>query len=660
MPRKRKPSELDALRDPRPPAEEPDRARAEAYERWNAKVQAALEVRRAWERDYDVEKGERYFLGDHDEARVRMNHTGATIKTARPNLALQAPTFFVRPKPGHKQFEAERTAAIGEGLLASIAQQDDHLEIAMGLATTQAYFRLGVLKIVYDPRLEPNPQKGEVIYERTEAGETATDATGDPIPMKDPMTGAVLREPDEVLTDEVYRWAWVDAANLILPDEGPDPLKWSWIGEEVVVPLDHAKEDPRFPATLRAKLEANETSKRSPEKGSGRRALPSTGTEERYLRYYETYDLRAKRQRIWAPGQAFQQFLVDEPVPRWIDNDPYALLRLGEDIIGPEPCPWPVPVVRDWIPVQDEYNTRRRQITEGAKRSARKGVFTEGAFADTDEAVKLLQNPEDMVFAKVADIEGVKILEVPDINQSIYKDIPMLFNDWRIITGQTGARMGDPESDTATEATFVERASNLRDSEMQRRVFRWLSQAGKKMFQCVKSTLTISTWVQLRDLTDDEFKQYVVRRLGIAPEEYAQVAALYPGLREAAKERFGRAKWQAVTREQLQFEADVMIAPGSSRPRNLDTERREWMEFLRILGQFPQLALSPELLKETASKFASSFSDRILDELGALARQMIQVNANQAGRNQGGDNGAGTGGRNDAGMMASMMNGRGM
>lgn len=612
------------------------------FERWQARVAVARKIRGDWERRYEVEKGEQYFLGDY-RAEVRMNHFGATIDTQLPNLFLSAPKFFVRPKPGGESLQADRNAAIGEGVLQAIAEQDDNLEQVGDLAILQAFFRVGALKVVYDPRLEPNPKRGETIYQRDAQGETVRDEAGAPVPLRDPLTGDVVVEPDEVITDEVYRWMWVDAATLLLPDEGPDPLRWTWIGEEIVVPLDEAKQDPRFHRERRARLVANAKSVHAHRDDTvSVRELPAATTDEEYLRYYEVYDLRAKRRLMWADGQAFTGFLSEGPVPTWMDNDPYAVLVLGRKILGPHPSPWPVPVVRDWIPVQDEYNIRRRQMTEGAKRSARKGVYRAGAFADAEEARKLLQNPDDMVFAEVTDddvTKAVRILDAPDLNPSIYKDLPALLADWRIITGQTGARLADPDADTATEATFVERAANLRDSAAQRKVARFLAVAGRKMWQCVKETLTTGLWVRLRGLTDTEFTQYMQRVYGIPPDEVQALDRLLPGLKDGAKARVGSQQWQEITREDLTFEADVTIAPGSARPANLDVERREWLDFLSILGRAPQLALSRELLKETAKRFGDTITDRMLDELVALAQKMVEVNARQAGRDQGGDGG---------------------
>jgi len=615
--------------DKTPPADTP-----RLYELWQRRYSRAVEQRKDWITKYKVETSERFFLGDQD-VDVVYNHLAATIKSNRPNLFFQTPKFFVRAHPKTTEPVVERTAAIGEGIMETIARQDDHLETAGNLAVFQAYFRVGVMKIGYDPRMEPNPRKGEIIYQTAAGQPTLDKETQQPQPVINPLTGAALTEPAEVLTDETYRWLWVDAANMLLPDEGPDRTKWTWIGEEVVVRLEDAKDDPRFSESVRAQLVANATTRGPKERTS---PSPLARDTEDLLRYCEVYDIRTKRWYVWAEGQDIEEFLVDEPFPVWIDNDPYALLILGDPIVGPDPNPWPKPVVRDWLPVQQEYNTRRAQINEGCKRSARKGVYADGAFESEEEAIKVMQSSRDMEWAKVLDVNKVKILETPPLNMDIWRDLPALQGDWRIITGQTGARLADPEGGTATESSFVERAAGLRDADQQKCVIRWMSEAGRKMFQCLKATLTLNMWVQLREMNDGEFTQYAERVYGLDP----MMLKTLPGLKEAFRERHGTQKWLQVTREQLQFEADVTVVPGSTRPRNLDTERSSWMEFLKVLGAAPQLALSRELLRYTAEKFEVN-DERLLDELTALAEKMVSVNANQAGRSGGASSGASNG-----------------
>lgn len=658
--RKKKP-ELAKQIDRIPPANEEARQRLERLAKWKTRADRAEKVRRDWETTYEVERCEKYFLGQQWDRGLRqtdlvLNHFLATIKVITPNLLFSHPKFYVRPKPGRVSPTGELRAAMGEGVLEFIGGQDQNLKRSAKLAVLQSFFRIGVLKVVYDPRLEPNPRKGEPMYEADEEGVWLKDASGNPIPQRNPLTDEPIVEPDDVLTDELYRYHYVDARHVLLPDEGPDRQRWTWIGEQVLVPLAWAKTDTRFPLALREQFVSNAT---ATEDRRGAYAYLKSVQEDEQFRYVEIYDLVGKRLIIWANGQTFEDFLLDEPLPPGIEDHPYALLVLGDPITGPTPSPWPLPFTKSWLEPQREYNITRQQIMEGGKRSARKVVYEDGTFPDADEAVKFLQDPSDMAAAKVTDImRPPLVLPTPDINPAIYRNVPMLQNDWRVITGQTGARLANPEADTATEATFVERAANLRDAEAQDLVADWLTEAGAKMLQLVKQTLTLGVWVKMRGFSDREFVKYAERYLQIPQEQLLVLFETIPSIKSVLMARFSEERWQQVTREDLTFEADVSIAPGSMRPRNLDLERRNWLEFLKILGAAPQLALSRELLRETASKF-EGINERMLDELHELAKQMVQINANQAGRTQGGTANGGGASSSTAGApdMAALMAG---
>lgn len=643
--RKRKPELVKQL-DRIPADNESARERLERLAKWKTRADRAAKVRQDWEAQYEVERCEKYFLGQQWDRGIRkadfvLNHFLATIKGIKPGLVFAHPKFYVRPKPGRQSPSGELRAMMGEGTLEAIGQQNQNLKRSSKLALLQAFFRIGALKAVYDPRLEPNPRRGELLYETDEEGVPIKDKTGAMQLKIDPLTGDPLVESESVMTDEAYRYVYVDSRHLLLPDEGCDPQRWTWIGEEVLVPLADAKRDERFPTNLREQLEANTS---STEGRAGAYAHLNSVKEDERFQYTEIYDHIGKRLLIWADGQPFEDFLVDDPLPPGIDDDPYALLILGEPITGPTPNPWPLPATHHWLESQRDYNQTRQQISEGGKRSARKIVYDDGTFPDADEAVKFLQDPSDMTAAKVTDVmRPPLILPSPDINASIYKGVNFILADWRILTGQTGARMGDPDTDTATEATFVERAANVRDADMQDLVSDWLSTAGQKMLQLVQQTLTFGLWIKYRGWSDKEVLTYAERYWGVPREQLMMLFQQAPQLKGILLARFGEDRWQHVTREQLTFEAEVTVAPGSMRPRNLDLERKNWFELLRIVGQFPQLALSRELLRHTAAKL-EGIDERMIDEIVALAQKMVEIQQKVAGREQGGSmNGGGAG-----------------
>lgn len=627
--RRRKKTPVESPPDERTPEQRDTQTRLED---WRTLIGQARRVKKDWETAFQVERGESFLIGRQDPTGqgLVLNHFWATWKTGMANLYYRAPKYFVRAKPGRANPASEQQAAVGEALLEAIATRGQNLKRAGKLAVQQAYFRIGVLKIIHDPRMEPNPSAGETIYARNPANEPIlSPLTGEPEPLRDPRTGEKILEPDELMTDQVYRWQWIDAANMLLPDEGPDMEQWTWLGEEVTVPLAWAKADPRFPKDLRAHLVAN-TTLSTPDTARPKKLRESV-TRPELFRYCECYDLIEKKWYVLADGQNVDDFLVEDDLPEWIEDHPYAILLGYTPIQGPEPSPWPMPHVFPWLDPQTEYNVRRRQMMEGAKRSSRKGLFEENTFVDFDEAKKALEDPGDLVWAKVSDLmRPPKILEAPDLNPAIYKDYVALQADWRQITGQTGARLSSPDADTATEASFVERQASLRDGDMQDAISDWLAIAGQKMFQCVKKTLTLDLWIQLREMGDKDIQTYLQRVYGIDP----QMLQTVPGLQREVRQRYGTQKWQQISREDLEFEADVTVQIGSTRPKNLEAEKRSWLQFLQILGANPAIALNPTLLRETLAKFEID-SDVIVDELTATAKKMVEINANQAGRNQG-------------------------
>jgi len=245
------------------------------YDKMMSRIMFGRKLRGNWERDFKVVKAEDFFIGNQHEfgdSQLVLNHFFALLKAQQPNLFFANPRFLVRPRPGQKELATERKRAFAESVLSSIANQDHHLEKAVRLGLTQAFFRIGVLKVTYDPQLKRNPRAGE------------------PLPSV-PGQEAPGVEPDSIVGDDVYRFEWVNSKHMILPDQGPDMDRWTWIGEEVVVTLDEAKNDHRFDKTARSLLKSNETKRYRTDTDDGFGGdVPSTNME----RETHTHKLREK------------------------------------------------------------------------------------------------------------------------------------------------------------------------------------------------------------------------------------------------------------------------------------------------------------------------------------------------------------------------------
>lgn len=607
-------------------------------QRWVQRIKRARKLRQDWSQKYRVDILAQTFNGDlgtsmdaldTDELVVIINRFWPTVKAQMPGLLYQNPTFFVRPKGrGASQVKLQEAMA-GESLLKDIAGQDDHFVQEAKLALQQSFWGIGVLKSIYDPKLEPNPQRGEPMYLLTPQGEPMRDTlTGEPMPLVDPRTGQPMTEPAKAVTDELYRWRWIHWSNMLLPDEGPAMLTWSWVGEEVEVPLEEAKDDDRFPKALRDQLVA--TRKPLAEGADPNLAkLYDVHELDQKLWYVECWDIVNKRHYIVAEGQPFSstQFLLDDAYPEGVEDHPYAILPGYTPLTDPEPSPWPVPHVWNWLALQEEYSQRRKQMMNAARRSARKYYYDNNTFPDQDEATSALSSNKDMEGVLVNDVmRPPVVLADPGSPPDIARDLALLEKDWLNATGTPGERMGNPSSDTATQALLSDRSATLREGEMKNSVQLWLTTAGKKMLQLLKATLTLERWVQIRDFTDADLQQWLVQRFG------PQGAALMqmPGAKQALIARYGNEKWQRVTRESLQFEADVGVVPGSARARTMEQDRQQALLFMRTLAEIgsvmPGILMSRRFVSHMGELFELG-DDLLIDEIIASVKQQMQMMA---------------------------------
>jgi hypothetical protein len=612
-------------------------ARTEQQElnKWTRRVSQARKLREQWEQRYMVETLERFYLGQHTQlgtdqpAEIWLNHFAATLQTQRPALLPTKLTYEAQQRPGQPAQERLKVKVLG-GLLDTIAQQDNHLMKSLRLAATQAFFRIGVLKSCYEPEMEPNPDAGEPLFNEEDQALLGED-------------GAGVTQPAELMTDEVYRWRWVNARNMLLPDEGPDQTTWSWIGEEIEVSLEKAKNDTRFPESKRKVLKAN---------GKPRDLEGATRTREedtadlddasQWFRYSECWDMENNRLYALAEGQDFDGFLLDEPYPEGVEDRPYSILA-AIPIIAPEASPWPKPLCFDWLPIQQQYNILRQLQIEAGKRAARKVLYDANTFPDADEAQKFLSSAADMQGVKVVDVMRPPLV-LGDGAQSIdvARNIPYLLSDWQRVTGASGTRLGDPDANTATEAVITEQAAGVRDSELRTLVQEWLTDAGQKMLQLVRQTLTLDIWVQLKDMDDTIFQEFLQSQgfraylgLRVGPEAVPQVLQMFavlPGMVDQLKEQFGQLKPLKVSRQDLQMEADVVAVPSTIRP----IYRAQLLQLINLLG--PTALMSPTLLEELIKSFELPQAERIAEEItanlrqqAAMAQQLAQQKAMGAG-----------------------------
>ncbi len=158
------------------------------------RVERGRQHRSHWRRTYRVDElarcayGPRNELEDStsEEQTIWINKFEPTLKLLLPSLFFNAPTFKYDVISDDITSARRRQSDLIGSLVKRISMENRQLEIAARLAIQQATHAIGVVKIIYDPKMEPNPRKGELIFQTNDADEPIMDPeTGDPMVLVD-------------------------------------------------------------------------------------------------------------------------------------------------------------------------------------------------------------------------------------------------------------------------------------------------------------------------------------------------------------------------------------------------------------------------------------------------------------------------------------------
>lgn len=626
--------------------------------RCKARVLAGKEERRKWRSDYRVDDlseaatGVRRKFEDAltDDNVIWINKFDPTLKVMLPSLFFNAPKFKYDVISGDLSADRERQGRLISGLVHRICQQDRQLERAARLAIQQSTHSIGVIKIIYDPKMESNPRAGEPIFRTNDADEPLMGDDGEAMLLTG-ADGEPVTEPDQIVTDEVYRIEWVNAENMIFPPKTVDPAKWPWIAEEVCVSVEDAKEDLRIPKRLRDLIKPNGGLRPDEDGFDDEPLLMPEDEEDGEFRYIEYYDLKNHRYYGWADDVGEEEpteFLFDLPLPKGIEDHPYALLMGYTPILDPKPKAWPMPLTYNWLPIEIEHNERRYQLANAARRSARKVGYDQQTFRDHEQAQAALSSSIDMEAFELTDTTRPPIfLTDPPPPTNLSSDLAALEGDWIRATGQASSAFGT-SAGSATEARLENQAGSIRESDQRRVVTMFMEDLGRKLFNLVRATMTIGMSVKMASMTDTDLAAAFDARFGPGS---SQLMSTSNQLKQAFIERFGDERWQEVNREDITFDADVTVTPGSMKSRTIEAERQQFLEFISTVLSSPIGMQSRELLM-TFSRMYEFVDERVVDELVALGEKAAALEAQKAGRFQGDDGGA-------AGQQAVAVAGRG-
>lgn len=535
---------------------------------WAERIERAESRRKAWEEEMRVQQALAYYKGQQNPGYppaewITVNKIYSHLQAQLPSLYSVDPYFYVRLKRSYSPYPDD--IVIYEKMGKTRAAYLNYLKEELNLKTTarlaiqDAHFAYGVVKVHYVAEELKNPTGGSAI----------ADEDGKPLMGED---GQALFEPDFVLANERYAVTRVDPSDFLWDeDAGPLADKWAWVGERIRMTKSQARNDRRLKPAVLASLETEA------------RDEGDSDSQQVYC-LYEVYDLRAKQWLI-VSEDAETVVMDPRPLPAGVEQHPYCILRFT---LQPD-SPYPIPPVSVALDPQREYGLARSRLLTHRKRFNRKYQLYGPAFDDPDIAASRLETGEDgTVLVSNVPQDAIRPISDAPLDQASYLEIQQLNADLIELMGSSDEARGISGADSATQAALIDKRMDVREGDRQSLVIDWVRDIARKLDQLVQVHITGDEAVRIVGPDGESWEM-------VRTTDYRQIAGEYS------------------------YEVNV----GSTMPRIPQVERAQWLAFLQLVAQAPQLMLSKRLMQHMAE--LHHIEDSVmLEELQKIGEQVTQ------------------------------------
>lgn len=564
---------------------------------WMSRINRARKVKKNWKDLFRVNLIREYLDGKQkvdfyaDEDWITINNLYSHLKAQLPALYGADPYFYVKLarsfRPDPNSIAAWEMRGRIRGSYLNYLKRELKLKTKARISIQDAFSSFGVLKIRYHADISENPQAGQTI--QNDEGMDLFDEEGNPLlePEKLAANGRYVIErvhPDDILFDE---------------DAGPLEDSWSWIAQEIRVPLNTAKKDPRFKKAALAQLSGKGTSQDEDQKIREHRKKGGdvAGRSERMAKakpnekepeivvYWEIYDLK-KEEWLTIAENADIPLSDPDSLPPGCEKHPYALLAFTMR----DDSPYPHPPLSPLLDPAKEYNIARSDIQKHRKRFNRKYTASKQAFGDDTAEVSKIESGDDGTIAMVNGDPRAAIYPIADaqLDPMRYNELSYLKAEMVELAGHNSAEsMGLASAGTATQSALLDKRLEMKEGDAMSMVIDFITDVARKLDMLVQVHIEREEAIKITG-PQGEFWELV------RPEDYKDV----------------------------QGEYEYTVNVGATIPRMPQVERSSWMAFLTLLSSFPQLALSKRLLNKMAEMHHIE-DEAMIEEIFQIAKQMM-------------------------------------
>ena len=515
---------------------------------------------RTWKRLRDVYRL-KPFTTWSSEDRIAVAVAFATINVIAPSIAVNYPKITVasRDEDEDSQNKAMMVEVITNYWWKHYDFREEHRRVVQDfLIYGHGWGKVGWRFDEEDRELSEEEIGSRITDQNAELDEFASenpDLIGD-LPSPSDVRDAQYEDRTTTeTTEDAPFFERVSPFDIFVDPEATSMRDLQWIAQRVVMPLEQAKEDPRFSAKSRKKLKAdgslkwfNEDNKQSVPDDHGRVTI------------WEFYDLARGTLSIFADQQKEAGFLlspIEFPYPY---GHPFVMLRNYE---VPDQF-YTIGEIEAIEPLQNELNHTRSAMVLARKLDIPKYMIRKEAM-DSD-AIDALTSSDTNALVPIRDDTPFSevIMPIPrnSANAQFYQNhSEVITNDIDRVTGVNEYMRGaSPEiRRTATEAGMIQDAANARSADKLARIEIFISEVASRVIQLAQVFLTT---------------EQVAR---ITTEQGAQV-------------------WIPYSREDVEGEFDFDVEAGSTQPHNETQNRQQALQLMNTMGPLVGAIIDPKAL----------------------------------------------------------------
>jgi hypothetical protein len=573
---------------------------------WRSRVTASQKHYEDWERRFRIKDLEKAYYGiqwdeseyeNNDYMPYVLNMIFSSIDIKTPSLLFNLPIFEITPKPSRYDFDPQTAwakARLKSDTLNHFAQGGiKHFASEIEAAILDAWFRFGIIEVGYSADFINNPDAGKPFLLSDE----------DPLVDAD---GKVVEQPEVLVESEQIYVRRIPAERFRVGGVDQSALeRCSWYGYIDFIRKEDLLASARTNPGYNRDAIKNASGYTPDSKLWNETSIGFYTTERDHLQYndvvavWKIWDLRAKR--MWMFNYDVSDILYSERFTRI----PHFALKFRNMLNG-----WlPLPTIFNWISPQAEVNETREAARIHRRRFQRKFIVREGAF--DEEQLDVLINGADGTFATTKDDPTTAVFPLPSPNLGAQHDQQMAVSrdDFNTITGTSAEMRGGSSRDTATQAQIRERRGEIREARDKEIVATWLCAIGKEILSLAREKMVLPFWIKVSHDRPDLFGEY----------------------------QHLENSWNLIRGEDLgDDDADVRITVSSMSPVDQVREKNNMNEFLALVTQYPQVAMSPTMIQEIADRTGFR-NEKAIAEFVRAAQLLMTMNVVQLAQQTGQD-----------------------